>query len=173
MNKEFQSYYTNQHYIPIVKGSLKKPYISLPNEWFIDWSTEAIRHYNTDKKARFQNSSYYFENGIAIPMLKNKIIKAAIMEGQVFDQGIVGIFPKDPKNKYFILALLNTIIVNDIIHNINPTVNNSANYMKRIPIPECPDEMLIKIDNLVEGILFQNENNKEKIEQIFKALYEI
>lgn len=39
MNKEFQSYYTNQHYIPIVKGSIKKPYISPPNQWFIDWST--------------------------------------------------------------------------------------------------------------------------------------
>ena len=58
------------------------------------------------------------------------------MKNRVFDQSIVGIFPKNNDDLYYLLALLNSSIVNEIIHNINPSVNNSANYLKRIPIPE-------------------------------------
>lgn len=106
-------------------------------------------------------------------MLKSKKIKAALMENKVFDQSIVGIFPKNDDDIFFLLALLNSSIVNDIIHNINPTVNNSANYMKRIPIPPCSKEQKMKIDTLVKGILTKNEDNEDEINQIFNSLYEI
>ncbi|KAF1126175.1 hypothetical protein U5S90_10615 [Streptococcus agalactiae] len=39
-------------------------------------------------------SSYYFKYGIATPMLKSKKVRACLMEDSVFDQSIVGIFPK-------------------------------------------------------------------------------
>lgn len=160
-----------EHFIPILKGSVKVRFHLPQDEWYINWSKEAISHYNTDKKARFQNSKYYFQTGIAIPMLKSKIIKAAIMDNRVFDQSIVGIFPKDPKDLYFILALLNTSIVNDIIHNINPTVNNSANYLKRIPIPNCSNQIKEHITNLVKGIICNNENNESELNLIIEKLY--
>jgi phospholipid N-methyltransferase len=168
---EIDGFDINEHFIPIVKGSVKNRYHIPQDEWYIDWSKDAIYHYNTDKKARFQNSKYYFQTGIAIPMLKSKIIKAALMKNRVFDQSIVGIFPKNPKDIYFILALLNTNVVNDIIHNINPTVNNSANYLKRIPIPNCSNQIKEHIINLVKGIVYNNENNESKLNQIFENLY--
>lgn len=158
-------------FIPLIKGSNKKRFHQPTDEWFINWSKEAVYHYNNDKKARFQNSKYYFQKGIAIPKLKSKIIKAAIMENRIFDQSIVGIFPKNYKDIYFILGILNSNIVNDIIHNINPTVNNSANYLKQIPIPVCNCKQKKEITNLVKGILYNNEENELKLNKIIEKLY--
>ncbi len=163
----------SKHWVPIVKGSIKIPYFPQSDNWYIDWSRQAVLHYQEDKKARFQNSTFYFKEGIAISMLKSKKINAALMEGKVFDQSIVGIFPKDKNDLYFLLALLNSSIVNDIIHNINPTVNNSANYMKRIPVPSCSLEQKKYIERLVKGILNDNEDNYKELDEIFNCLYKL
>lgn len=162
---------SKQAYIPIIKGSIKIPYHSPKDEWFIDWSNEAVNYYLYNKKSRFQNSYFYFKKGIAIPMLKSKKINASLIENKVFDQSIVGIFPKSPKDIYFILALLNSDIVNKIIHNINPTVNNSANYLKRIPVPKCSQNLKNKINKLVTDLLYNNKNNYDKINKIITSLY--
>lgn len=161
----------SNHFIPILKGSIKSRFHQPQDEWYINWSKDAIYHYNHDKKARFQNSKYYFQTGIAISMLKSRTIKAAIMENRVFDQSIVGIFPKKTEDLYFILAILNSNIVNDIIHNINPTVNNSANYLKRIPIPICINSQKKELTKLVKGILYNNEDNESRLNEIIEDLY--
>ncbi|QTU82557.1 Eco57I restriction-modification methylase domain-containing protein [Carnobacteriaceae bacterium zg-C25] len=159
------------NYIPIIKGSMKQGYKQPNDDWFIRWDKSTINEYHTFKKARFQNSDYYFKYGIATPMLKSKKIKATIMKNRVFDQSIVGIFPKDSRDTLFVLGLLNSNIVNEIVHNINPTVNNSANYLKRIPIPKISDESKKQIDSLVEGILYRDENNQRKLDKIISNLY--
>ena len=138
---------------------------------FINWSKEAIWHYNNDKRARFQNSSYYFRTGIAVPMLKSKKVKAAIINGKVFDQSIVGVFPKDNSNIYFLLALLDSDIVNKIIHNINPTVNNSANYLKRIPIPNYSRNEFNKISELAYNLVHYKEENNDILDFMINELY--
>lgn len=158
-------------YIPIVKGSIRVQYMNPKDEWFINWSKDAIYHYLNDRKARFQNASFYFRQGIAIPMLKSTKINAALMQDRVFDQSIVGVFPREPKYLYFILAMLNSDIVNEIIHDINPTVNNSANYLKRIPIPDCDQATHEKINLLVEGIILRGETNESELNNIFANLY--
>ena len=91
--------------------------------------------------------------GIGIPMVKSSIIKAFIMQNRVFDQSIVGIFPKDKTKLKYILALMNSDIVNQIIHIINPTANNSANYIKLIPYIEPSSEVIEEISNLVDEIM--------------------
>lgn len=161
-------------YIPVVKGS-SDSYIR-KNDWFIDWSKEAINHYKTDKKARFQNSQYYFKKGIALPMVKSSKIRANLIENQVFDQSVVGIFPKDEKYLFFMLAFFNSDVFNSIINTINPTANNSANYVKKIPIILPKD--LSYIDELVQQMIeFKrdtgkiNENIQIELDEIFADLY--
>jgi adenine-specific DNA-methyltransferase len=56
-----------KYFIPIVKGGNTK-YLKADN-WFMNWSKDAVQHYKTDKKARFQNPKYYFKLGIAVPMV--------------------------------------------------------------------------------------------------------
>lgn len=83
-------------------------------------------------------------------MLKSKKIKAALMENKVFNQSIVGIFPKNDDDIFFLLALLNSSIVNDIIHNINPTVNKT--FTTNIRFLLVPDFF---IAFFISSLLFQ------------------
>lgn len=164
-------------YIPVVKGN-SKGYLR-KDEWFLNWSKEAIQHYKTDKKARFQNSQYYFREGIALPMVKASKVSASIIDKKVFDQSIVGVFPKDTKYLYFLLALLNSDIVNTIIHTINHTANNSANYIKKIPIVIPSETVLSHINRLVENQLSHikkagshNNDIDSELNSIFTELYQ-
>ena len=75
-------------------------------------------------------------------MVKASSFKAFLLEGRVFDQSIVGIFPKDKARLYYILALMNSDVVNKLLHAINPTANNSANYVKQIPYLEPDPETM-------------------------------
>lgn len=163
----------SQTFIPIVKGG-KKQYIK-PTEWYMDWSTEAVQHYKTDKKARFQNSQYYFRDGIAVPMVSSSRITAALIENRLFDQSIVGIFPYNQQHLFFLLGFFNTKICNQLIRTINPSANNSAKYIGKIPIPKIHPSFLSEVNTLVQKILTEikatgeiPDNLQEKLELIFK-----
>lgn len=147
-------------YIPYIKSASKEKYFRGKDEWFVQWDSETIRYYNSNKKSRFQNSSFYFRTGVAIPMVKSSVIRAFLMENRVFDQSIVGIFPKDLNNLYYILALMNSDAINDLIHTINPTANNSANYVKQVPYLEPDKKTFNKITNNTKNILFLMKDGK-------------
>ncbi|MGN4425973.1 HsdM family class I SAM-dependent methyltransferase [Bacillus cereus group sp. MYBK30-1] len=168
-----------RHFIPVTKGNAEMYHRK--NEWFIDWGKDALHHYKTDKKARLQNARYYFKKGIAVPMVKSKKIKANLINNQVFDQSVVGIFPKEEKYLYYLLALLNSDIVNTIIQTINHTANNSANYLKKVPVFLPANEKEIAyVNSLVEQMISHMEKtntvNKEiqkEINTIFSKLYSV
>lgn len=136
-------------FIPIVRGGAA-PFIK-PTHWFVDWSLAAISEYTRKGKnpARFQNSSFYFRDGIGIPMVASGRMTGALLESRLFDQGIVGIFPHDPSLKLFLLGFFNSSIATDLVRQINPTANNSANYIKRLPIVIPNAKELKVIDPLV------------------------
>lgn len=165
----------DKKYIPIVKGSSRTKYIRDSVDWVIDWRQEAIIHYNTNKKARFQNSSFYFKTGIALPMVKSSKINATLMSDMIFDQSIVGIFPKDKKYLYYLLGFMNSDIVNKLIHLINPTANNSANYLKKLPIIKPSDNDLNYVDGLIKMIIENRTYTDEhdKINSFFNKLFDI
>lgn len=163
-----------EKYVPLVKGSSKTRFIR-DKKWAILWDENALTHYNNDKKARFQNSSFYLKEGIAVPMLKSSRLVATKMSNQVFDQSIVGIFPKKEFESYFnyILAFLNSEIANKLIHVINPTVNNSANYLKKLPIILPDHKKYEEITDLTNQLL-SNPTDLEKLERlnhIFSDIY--
>lgn len=139
-------------YIPYVKSASQTRYYRTGNEWFVRWDEETVKFYNTNKKSRFQNSNFYFKTGVAIPMVKSSSIRAFFIENCVFDQSIVGIFPKEMSRLYYILALMNSDTVNDLIHTINPTANNSANYVKQIPYIEPSADKIAEISTMVQSM---------------------
>lgn len=162
-------------YIPIVKGAADNYVRSI--DWYIDWSKEAIEFYTTNKKARFQNSDFYFKKGIALPMVKSSKIKANLIENQVFDQSVVGVFPHEREYLYYLLGYFNSEVFTKIIHTINPTANNSANYVKKIPVIIIKED-IENINNLVkEIILIKRETGKvdkklqDKLDVYFNKLY--
>ena len=120
-------------YVPFVRGGHRKPFDA--TRWALDWSKSAIETYRTDKKARLQNHKFYFREGLAIPMVTSGRLSASYMSGAVFDQGVVGVFPHDPALLQFLLIYLNSEQISERAKAvINPGANNSANYVKRIPV---------------------------------------
>lgn len=163
-------------FVPIVKGGNTK-YVK-PNSWFMDWSTTAISEYRQSKKCRFQNSTFYFQNGIGIPMIRSSRLTGALIDGRLFDQSIVGVFPKDESLVNYMLAFFNSSICTDIINAINPSTNNSANYIKKIPFITPSKSMRKEIESLVECIIDrlmngdnQIEDLETKIDSLFNELY--
>jgi adenine-specific DNA-methyltransferase len=149
----------SRHFIPIVKGGAIK-YLK-PDLWYMDWSSDAVKNYKTNKKARFQNPQYYFKYGIGVPMISSSQMTASLIEGKLFDQSIVGIFPKNPKLLYYLLAFFNSPTCNRLIRTINPSANNPANYIKKIPFVHPSDKELKQIDKLVLEIVTALKNNSE------------
>lgn len=161
----------NEGYVPYIKSASSTRYCRPNNEWFVRWDKDTILHYNNDKKARFQNSKFYFKTGITVPMVKSSTIRACLMSGCVFDQSIVGIFPKNEAKLYYLLALMNSNVANELIHTINPTANNSANYIKQIPYIEPGEDLFNEITSKTKKIIdLINTGSYNKCEKIHQEI---
>lgn len=165
-----------RQFVPIMKGGGIKYH--KPNLWYMDWSTEAVKGYRTNKKARFQNPRFYFQQGIGVPMVSSKQITAALIDHRLFDQSIVGVFPKHLHLLAYLLAFFNTPTCNQLIRAINPSANNSANYIKKIPFIPPSTEELNRVTSLVGNILTEvrqgrpvPENAEREIADLFCTKY--
>ncbi len=156
-SKRYQVVDLKKDYIPIVKGGNKKYYKS--DDWFMSWSDELVEFYQKSKKARYQNASYYFRNGLAIPMISSSSITASILDNRLFDQSIVGVFPKDDTMMYYLLAFFNSPTCNKLIRTINSSTNNSSNYIKKIPFIYPTNEQQKTVENNIREILSSCKND--------------
>jgi adenine-specific DNA-methyltransferase len=130
-------------FVPIMKGGSRKYWTR--SQWFVDWSKPAVAYYRKDSRARFQNAHYYFREGIGVPMVTSSEVVARIIEPGVFDQSIVGVFPYRSQDFWVMLGYFNSGVATKLLKIINPTANNSANYLKKlpwIPLPR-PDQDLV------------------------------
>lgn len=154
--------------VPIVKGG-NIEYVK-PSHWFMDWSAGAIAEYRQSKKCRFQNSDFYFKNGIGIPMIRSSKLTGALIDGRLFDQSIVGVFPKDETWVYYLLGFFNSSVCTELINAINPSTNNSANYIKKIPFVKPRDDAKLKVDYLVKKIIDTLKSGKSDINEYRKEI---
>lgn len=166
----------SDYLVPIVKGGSIE-YVK-PNCWFMDWSAQAISEYRQSKKCRFQNSDFYFRNGIGIPMIRSSKLTGALMDGRLFDQSIVGVFPNDESWVYYLLGFFNSSVCTELINAINPSANNSANYIKKIPFITPCDDIKTMVDTLVRKIIYKLkageggvDSIKKELDKIFADLY--
>lgn len=137
-----------RRYVPLIRGGHRNAFDE--TAWAIDWSQDAINYYKTDKKARFQNSQFYFKSGLSIPMVSTKRISAALMDGSVFDQGAVGVFPTSPDLRSPLLLYLNSTYASENMKKIvNGSANNSANYLKRLPVPHFSAKNIAEAGKIV------------------------
>lgn len=165
----------DKHFMPIVKGGNIK-YLK-PESWFMNWSKAAVQHYKTDKKSRFQNPKYYFKFGIGVPMISSSRITASLIENKLFDQSIVGIFPKDESLTYYLLAFFNSPTCNKLIRTINPSANNPANYIKKIPVI-IPDKSVLdliteKTKDIVDSVKESGNYDLKMEEEIWSTINKI
>ena len=105
------------------------------------------------KKCRFQNSNFYFRNGIGIPMIHSTKLTGALIDGRLFEQSIVDVFPHDDSLTNHLLGFFNSSICTRLIQTINPSTNNSANHIKKIPFAEPGTSIKTEVDNIVCEII--------------------
>ena len=139
-------------WVPLVKGGSFRFY--QPTQWVLNWTQDAVEYYRTDEKARLQNQTFYFRQGIGVPMVTSSRINAFLMDGRVFDQSVVGIFPKRREWLFPLLAILNSSFATKLLKEaINPTANNSANYLKKLPLPKLSASELREIGAMARFIV--------------------
>ena len=154
---------TKKLYVPFIRGGHREIFEQPSNA--ILWSKEAIKFYKENKKARFQNSSFYFKEGISIPMVSSSRISASYMNNSVFDQGVVGVFPYDRKNLECLIIYLNSSLASKLMKGlVNGSANNSANYIKKLPVPKFSDKALSRALILFKKIQADNKSNNEEID---------
>lgn len=166
-------------FVPIVKGGNKR-YIK-PNDWYMNWSSSAIEEFRASKKCRFQNSKFYFNSsGIGVPMIRSSRMTAALIDGRIFDQSIVGIFPHDSSLTMYLLAFFNSKTCTELIKVINPSTNNSANYIKKLPFISPSTKDLNEINVLIKDIVNSIKKTgtydiklDDTIDSIFHRIYNV
>ena len=148
-------------YVQLIRGGHRAIFEQTP--WAIKWSTDAVSFYKSNNKARFQNSTYYFRCGIAVPMVTTKRISASLMSNAVFDQGVVGVFPNDRNYCAALLLYLNSNVASLIMKSmVNGSANNSANYLKRLLVPFFTPEEIATANSILSDNLHLT-NNTEKV----------
>ena len=155
-------------FVPIMKGG-NTEYVK-PDLWYMDWSQKAVKEYHCSKKCRFQNPAFYFKYGVGIPMIRSSKLTAALIDGRLFDQSIVGVFPKDETLSLYLLGFFNSSVCTDFIRTINPSTNNSANYIKQIPFIEPSMEIRNEVETLVKEMITLLKKGEENIEQLKSQL---
>ena len=90
---------------------------------------------------------------------------------------IVGVFPKDETWTLYLLGFINSSICTDLINAINPSTNNSANYIKKIPFLKPDNGTRKKIECLVKEIITSIEKGddvtsiKIELDDLFSKMY--
>lgn len=106
-------------------------------------------------------------------MIRSSRLTGALIDGRLFDQSIVGVFPKDDTWVYYLLGFFNSSVCTELINAINPSTNNSANYIKKIPFVTPREDVRLKVDALVKKIVATLKSGKSDISAHEKELDEI
>ena len=81
--------------------------------------------------------------------------------------------PKEEENLNYLLALMNSDMINKLIHIINPTANNSSNYVKQLPYCEPSEEERTFINKTVDEIMQLDPiADKEKVTALHNSINE-
>ena len=158
-----------QRYVKLVRGGYREFNSSTP--WALKWTPETLRHYRSDRKARFQNSQFYFRSGLAVPMVSARGLSASFMRNSVFDQGVVGIFPHDTSTLEALLLYLNSTIASDVRNvMMNNGANNSANYLRRLPVPTFDLASTTLARSVVERAILRGKLSLEDCDEFVKTV---
>ena len=133
---EFRRWYGNNDYVvnwfnngEEIKENTRKVYPQLGDD--LGW--------------KISNEQYYYKKGITWSGVTiSKCSFRVYDNGFIFDSGANGLFLYDESNRYYVAACLNNAITQYIMEVINPTVNNGAGTIRKIPII---------IDNIIKPIV--------------------
>jgi len=180
-------YFGGRYFISYDKGGASDieegwlPNYYVPTPYFIDWSERSVSKLKNDSSARFQNSGFYFKEGITFSHTGQYSPTFRIGVGGPFDVAGSSLFLiQGKKVKTFIGIFSSNICRYFLKAFINHSVNMSEDPIKQIPmILSLKNEETRYINIQVAKIIHQQKQNprydymtNEQIE-IDKLVYEM
>ena len=124
---------------PLSKGGTFRKWFG-NNEVVLDWLNdgEELLNRKADSGKRLLahnfNGEFALREGITLPAICSGNFSARYQPtGFFFDSASTNTFPKEEKNIYTLLALLNSKITKEVLDVVNPTLNNLPGYIDCIP----------------------------------------
>lgn len=152
---EINNDYVNKRWCFYTKGGdYRKWYGNI--EYLVDWSEEARNFYKKNKTSNLLNENYCFREGITYNGISVKGFAVREAGRNIYDKGGPTFHLLDETIKYYILALLNSKVINYIMQLYNPTINYQVQDVKNIPF-----------------ILSENEDERRRIDKLSKECIEI
>ncbi len=85
---------------------------------------------------RVMSREYYFKPSITWSICGGVFAVRYRPQGSIFDVGGSSLFPYDENNYYYIIALLNSKVILELLKVLNPTINTQTGDIKNIPYVE-------------------------------------
>ncbi|HED37422.1 MAG TPA: hypothetical protein ENI76_04145, partial [Ignavibacteria bacterium] len=194
--KEFDEdlWFGGRYIVPYDKGGESDtesgwlPNYYVPTNYFIDWSQESVKRMNTltirqrdgkgkDKVcSRFQNSEYYFKEGITESRVGMYTPTFRIATDTIFDSGCSNLFIFI--DRLFVLGVLDSKLCKLFFKlNLDHTVNSQVDVIKEIPFIISQNKKLIQ---LVKQIIAKQKqiprydymsNEQKEIDEIVYQMY--
>ena len=136
-------------WIPYNKGGEYRKWYG-NNEFIVNWQDDGKELKNS--KANLRSKHLYFKDAITWTAVSTgKISFRESKYGALFDSAGSSMFVLQEGHFYYILSLLNTKLINDIIDMINPTLNYGSGTISKIPtiIPNDPN-IIDEISNIAK-----------------------
>jgi hypothetical protein len=152
-----------------------------PVEFYVNWSSSAVREMRENPAAYFRNSSYYFADGISFSDTGIYSPTFRLSHGGVFDQKSSCIF-SDYFSREFLLGVLCSKLTKYFVKVfINHTVSSQVDSIKAIPIALPDDQTRQAIESIVNAIVSKQKaapsydyfEEQGALDQLVYALYNL
>ena len=122
----------NPKWLPYHKGgNFRKWYGN--KDYFVNWDNNGLE-IKAFAGAYARNQNLYFQNGLEWSRISSSRIGVRYMTSSIFGGGSQAAFLNDSKMDYYILALLNTDFVYELLKILNPTLVYQGGDINRIPV---------------------------------------
>ena len=102
----------------------------------VSWTSESIKHYKTDKIARFPKNEILFRKGITWNLISssNQFGMRLLTDDVTFNKAAATILFYDDMNINYTLGFLNSIVARTFLCSINPTLNTNIKDVLLLPL---------------------------------------
>jgi len=135
---------TNATYVPYDKGDKDGNRWYLPTPYYINWNKLNVSLLKTDKKARFQNTQFYFREGFCWIDVNSTYLKCRLKSNSVHDVMSMSLFSMcDKIPEFYIVSIINSSFISELVQSfLNTTSHFQINDCRALPIPVPTSEQL-------------------------------
>lgn len=149
----------SKRWIQYAKGGSYRKWFG-NNTLVVDWSSEAIKFYKTNKTSNLLKEQYRFREGITWTASTNISFSCRKLEGKgIFDKKGPSLFPLKIEDYNYFMGYLNSKPVNYFLEMFSGTSDFQNIDIIRLPYLNLPEKEKEEIDNYVKENIIISEND--------------